>query len=78
MSAMEAMNGEDIPVIDLDELTGTDDFLFGFPARVLQRRLQATLRGDGSRTPSELELALTEHHGKYMATLVKRMVHGVA
>ncbi|XP_020169981.1 probable NAD(P)H dehydrogenase (quinone) FQR1-like 1 [Aegilops tauschii subsp. strangulata] len=32
--------------------------------------------GDGSRPPSELELALAEHHGKYMATLVKRMVHG--
>ncbi|KAE8817042.1 putative NAD(P)H dehydrogenase (quinone) FQR1-like 1 [Hordeum vulgare] len=32
--------------------------------------------GDGSRPPTELELALAEHHGKYMATLVKRMVHG--
>uniref|UniRef100_A0A0D9VZ05 NAD(P)H dehydrogenase (quinone) n=1 Tax=Leersia perrieri TaxID=77586 RepID=A0A0D9VZ05_9ORYZ len=34
--------------------------------------------GDGSRPPSELELALAEHHGKYMATLVKKMVHGSA
>lgn len=34
--------------------------------------------GDGSRPPSELELALAEHHGKYMATLVKKMVHGVS
>ncbi|CAM0876239.1 unnamed protein product [Alopecurus aequalis] len=33
--------------------------------------------GDGSRPPSELEIALAEHQGKYMATLVKRMVHGV-
>uniref|UniRef100_A0ACD6A7R9 Uncharacterized protein n=1 Tax=Avena sativa TaxID=4498 RepID=A0ACD6A7R9_AVESA len=32
--------------------------------------------GDGSRPPSHLELALAEHQGKYMATLVKRMVHG--
>jgi NAD(P)H dehydrogenase (quinone) len=32
--------------------------------------------GDGTRPPSELELALAEHQGKYMATLVKRMVHG--
>lgn len=32
--------------------------------------------GDGSRPPSEIELALVEHHGKYMATLAKRMVHG--
>ncbi|KAF0915147.1 hypothetical protein E2562_034065 [Oryza meyeriana var. granulata] len=34
--------------------------------------------GDGSRPPSELELALAEHHGKYMATLIKRMVHGAS
>jgi NAD(P)H dehydrogenase (quinone) len=34
--------------------------------------------GDGSRPPSELELALAEHHGKYMATLVKKMVHGAS
>ncbi|KAM0929573.1 hypothetical protein ACQ4PT_001609 [Festuca glaucescens] len=32
--------------------------------------------GDGTRPPSEIELALAEHQGKYMATLVKRMVHG--
>ncbi|KAG8048799.1 hypothetical protein GUJ93_ZPchr0009g1940 [Zizania palustris] len=33
MSAMEAANGEDIPVVDLDGLPSADDFLFGFPAR---------------------------------------------
>lgn len=29
---------------------------------------------DGSRPPSKTELALAEHHGKYMASIVKRMV----
>ncbi|KAF2322657.1 hypothetical protein GH714_027084 [Hevea brasiliensis] len=29
--------------------------------------------GDGSREPSESELALAEHHGKYMATVVKKL-----
>ncbi|EEF37230.1 probable NAD(P)H dehydrogenase (quinone) FQR1-like 2 [Ricinus communis] len=29
--------------------------------------------GDGSREPTELELALAEHQGKYMATVVKRL-----
>uniref|UniRef100_A0A2P2P5W0 NAD(P)H dehydrogenase (quinone) n=1 Tax=Rhizophora mucronata TaxID=61149 RepID=A0A2P2P5W0_RHIMU len=29
--------------------------------------------GDGSREPSETELALAEHQGKYMATVVKRL-----
>ncbi|KAH7575117.1 hypothetical protein ACOSQ2_005765 [Xanthoceras sorbifolium] len=28
--------------------------------------------GDGSREPSEIELALAEHQGKYMASIVKR------
>lgn len=28
--------------------------------------------GDGSREPTETELALAEHQGKYMATIVKR------
>lgn len=28
--------------------------------------------GDGTREPSEIELALAEHQGKYMATIVKR------
>ncbi|KAK4752112.1 hypothetical protein SAY87_020910 [Trapa incisa] len=28
--------------------------------------------GDGSRVPSETELALAEHHGKYMASIVRR------
>lgn len=28
--------------------------------------------GDGTREPSETELALAEHQGKYMAALVKR------
>ncbi|CAI0473465.1 unnamed protein product [Linum tenue] len=31
--------------------------------------------GDGSRQPSETELALAEHQGKYMATIVKRLAH---
>ncbi|KAJ3673277.1 hypothetical protein LUZ60_006651 [Juncus effusus] len=31
------------------------------------------IAGDGSRPPSETELALAEHQGKYMATIVKRM-----
>ncbi|KAG1358688.1 putative NAD(P)H dehydrogenase (quinone) FQR1-like 2 [Cocos nucifera] len=31
--------------------------------------------GDGSRGPSEMELALAEHQGKYMASVVKRLVH---
>lgn len=46
------------------------------PRRVAVRR--GRLSGDGSRPPSELELALAEHHGKYMATLVKKMVHGAS
>ncbi|KAJ9128624.1 hypothetical protein P3X46_034681 [Hevea brasiliensis] len=29
--------------------------------------------GDGSREPSESELALAEHQGKYMATVVKKL-----
>ena len=29
--------------------------------------------GDGSREPSETELALAEHQGKYMAAVVKRL-----
>lgn len=29
--------------------------------------------GDGSREPNETELALAEHQGKYMATVVKRL-----
>lgn len=28
--------------------------------------------GDGTREPSETELALAEHQGKYMAAIVKR------
>ncbi|KAM7253594.1 hypothetical protein ACFE04_021748 [Oxalis oulophora] len=31
--------------------------------------------GDGTREPSETELALAEHQGKYMATIVKRFGH---
>lgn len=31
--------------------------------------------GDGSRKPSETELALAEHQGKYMATVIKRFAH---
>lgn len=31
--------------------------------------------GDGTREPSETELALAEHQGKYMAAIVKRMLH---
>ncbi|KAJ3697175.1 hypothetical protein LUZ61_000880 [Rhynchospora tenuis] len=30
--------------------------------------------GDGSRPPTKTELALSEHHGKYMASIVKRLV----
>lgn len=33
------------------------------------------LSGDGTRAPTETELALAEHHGKYMATIVKKLVH---
>lgn len=29
--------------------------------------------GDGSREPSDTELALAEHQGKYMAMIVKRV-----
>lgn len=29
--------------------------------------------GDGTREPTERELALAEHQGKYMATVVKRI-----
>ena len=29
--------------------------------------------GDGTRQPSETELALAEHQGKYMAAVVKRL-----
>ncbi|XP_059623714.1 probable NAD(P)H dehydrogenase (quinone) FQR1-like 2 [Cornus florida] len=31
--------------------------------------------GDGTREPSETELALAEHQGKYMAAVVKRLSH---
>ncbi|KAL2460161.1 putative NAD(P)H dehydrogenase (quinone) FQR1-like 2 [Abeliophyllum distichum] len=31
--------------------------------------------GDGTRPPSETELALAEHQGKYMAMIVKRFAH---
>ena len=30
--------------------------------------------GDGSREPSDMELALAEHQGKYMAAVVKRLI----
>lgn len=29
--------------------------------------------GDGSREPSQTEIELAEHHGKYMATIVKKL-----
>jgi NAD(P)H dehydrogenase (quinone) len=29
--------------------------------------------GDGSRQPSETELALAEHQGKYMASIMKKL-----
>lgn len=29
--------------------------------------------GDGTREPTEMELALAEHQGKYMAQIVKRL-----
>jgi NAD(P)H dehydrogenase (quinone) len=29
--------------------------------------------GDGNRQPSETELALAEHQGKYMASIVKKL-----
>ncbi|XP_049345756.1 LOW QUALITY PROTEIN: probable NAD(P)H dehydrogenase (quinone) FQR1-like 2 [Solanum verrucosum] len=32
--------------------------------------------GDGSREATEVELALAEYQGKYMATIVKKLVHG--
>ncbi|KAK6152972.1 hypothetical protein DH2020_012611 [Rehmannia glutinosa] len=32
--------------------------------------------GDGTREPSETELALAEHQGKYMAAIVKRLARG--
>ncbi|KAI3462512.1 hypothetical protein Pfo_019175 [Paulownia fortunei] len=32
--------------------------------------------GDGTREPSETELALAEHQGKYMAAMVKRLAQG--
>ncbi|CAI0420154.1 unnamed protein product [Linum tenue] len=32
--------------------------------------------GDRSRQPSETELALAEHQGKYMATIARRLAHG--
>ncbi|XP_059282756.1 probable NAD(P)H dehydrogenase (quinone) FQR1-like 2 [Lycium ferocissimum] len=32
--------------------------------------------GDGSRKATETELALAEHQGKYMAAVVKKLVHG--
>ncbi|KAF8722902.1 hypothetical protein HU200_022039 [Digitaria exilis] len=31
--------------------------------------------GDGSRQPSETELELAEHQGKYMASIVKKLAH---
>ncbi|KAJ6801215.1 putative NAD(P)H dehydrogenase (quinone) FQR1-like 2 [Iris pallida] len=31
--------------------------------------------GDGTREPSEMELAVAEHQGKYMASVVKRLLH---
>lgn len=31
--------------------------------------------GDGTREPSEMELALAEHQGQYMASVVKRLAH---
>nr|GLL26342.1 probable NAD(P)H dehydrogenase (quinone) FQR1-like 2 [Ipomoea trifida] len=32
--------------------------------------------GDGSREPTETELALAEHQGRYMAAVTKRLAHG--
>ncbi|KAK1311123.1 hypothetical protein QJS10_CPA08g00103 [Acorus calamus] len=31
--------------------------------------------GDGTRDPSDMELALAEHQGKYMASIVKRLAY---
>ena len=33
--------------------------------------------GDGTRQPTEVELAFAEHQGKYMAALVKRFARPV-
>uniref|UniRef100_J3LST8 NAD(P)H dehydrogenase (quinone) n=2 Tax=Oryza brachyantha TaxID=4533 RepID=J3LST8_ORYBR len=53
-------------MLEVDELRGGSPYGAG------------VFSGDGSRPPSKLELALAEHHGKYMATLVKRMLHGAS
>lgn len=34
--------------------------------------------GDGGRQPSETELALAEHQGKYMASIVKKLAQAWA
>ncbi|CAA6673905.1 unnamed protein product [Spirodela intermedia] len=46
----------------------------GSPRDSLRRPVRArTFSADGSRQPTDVELALAEHQGKYMAAVVKRL-----
>lgn len=48
---------------------GTDSIRGGSPYGA------GVFSGDGTREPSETELALAEHQGNYMASIVKRFGH---
>ncbi|KAG8064430.1 hypothetical protein GUJ93_ZPchr0004g38863 [Zizania palustris] len=56
MGAKEAVDGEDIPVIDLDGLHDVDVFLFGFTAR-LQRRCRPSLTPPSRSAATSASLA---------------------
>ncbi|VAH70298.1 unnamed protein product [Triticum turgidum subsp. durum] len=69
---------EDHPIITASQLAEADGILFGFPSRFGVKGGSpygaGTFAGaDGSRVPSDAELALAAHQGKYFAGTVKKL-----
>ncbi|EMS64109.1 Flavoprotein wrbA [Triticum urartu] len=74
----ETLREEDHPIITASQLAEADGILFGFPTRVAPRGASPSGAGpsagaDGSRVPSDAELALAAHQGKYFAGTVKKL-----
>ncbi|MBA0866044.1 hypothetical protein Goshw_017436 [Gossypium schwendimanii] len=89
LGKMSAPPKSDVPVITPNDLAEADGFVFGFPTRfgMMSAQFKAfldatgggspygagTYAGDGSRMPSELELAQAFHQGKYIAGITKKL-----
>ncbi|VAH46685.1 unnamed protein product [Triticum turgidum subsp. durum] len=79
LGKMHAAPGrEDHPVITAKQLAEADGILFGFPTRFGVKGDSpygaGTFAGaDGSRVPSDAELALAAHQGKYFAGVAKKL-----